>query len=188
MKPDTIALGAFGIDRVSEFEWNETAFESLVMEKTLKKTMFRLVTAHSSRTSDFDDFVKGKGKGLIGLLQGPPGSGKTLTAEAIAETAKMPLYMVSSGALGAGPMEIHINLTKILHLAAHWKAVLLLDEADVFLAKRTMADLNRNAIVSIFLRELEYYQGILLLTTNQAQDIDEAFKSECFAAQSRRND
>ncbi|KAK8241968.1 P-loop containing nucleoside triphosphate hydrolase protein [Phyllosticta capitalensis] len=169
--------GAFSIDRVSEIKWNETVFDSLVMKQSLKNIIFRLVTAHSSRTSDFDDFVKGKGKGLVGLLQGPPGSGKTLTAEAIAETAKMPLYTISSGALGTGPVEIHKSLVKILHLAAHWKAVLLLDEADVFLTKRTMADVSRNAIVSIFLSELEYYQGILLLTTNKAQDIDEAFKS-----------
>ncbi|KAL1388067.1 hypothetical protein HDK64DRAFT_329212 [Phyllosticta capitalensis] len=129
------------------------------------------------RVSEIKWNETGKGKGLVGLLQGPPGSGKTLTAEAIAETAKMPLYTISSGALGTGPVEIHKSLVKILHLAAHWKAVLLLDEADVFLTKSTMADVSRNAIVSIFLSELEYYQGILLLTTNKAQDIDEAFKS-----------
>jgi AAA+ superfamily predicted ATPase len=69
------------------------------MDKALKDTIYRLVVAHSQSTSSFDDFVKGKGRGLIGLFFGPPGAGKTLTAEAIAETAKMPLYAVSSGAL-----------------------------------------------------------------------------------------
>jgi SpoVK/Ycf46/Vps4 family AAA+-type ATPase len=71
-----------------------------------------------------------------------------------------------------------VALSVILKLAGHWKAVLLLDEADVFLAQRTITDIERNAIVSIFLRELEYYQGILLLTTNQVDVIDEAFQSK----------
>ena len=90
----------------------------------------------------------------------------------------MPLYTVSSGALGHEVEDIYENLTLILELATHWKAVLLLDEADVFLARRTMADLERNAIVSIFVRELEYYQGFLLLTTNQADILDDAFQSK----------
>lgn len=153
-------------------------FPSLVMEPSLKNNIYQLVIAHSNDATNFDDFVKGKGKGLIGLLFGPPGSGKTLTAEAVAETAKMPLYMVSSGALGDDPADIEDKLSAILKLASHWKAVLLIDEADVFLAERTPTDIERNAIVSIFLRELEYYQGILLLTTNQAQVIDEAFQSQ----------
>ncbi|KAF1997704.1 P-loop containing nucleoside triphosphate hydrolase protein [Amniculicola lignicola CBS 123094] len=169
--------GAFSVDNVSPITWNDTIFDSLVIDKTLKETIYRLVVAHSRGSSQFDDFVKGKGKGLIGLFFGPPGSGKTLTAEAIAETAKMPLYAVSSGALGHEATEIHSRLADILKLASHWKAVLLLDEADVFLAQRTLTDIVRNAIVSVFLRELEYYQGILLLTTNQADVIDEAFQS-----------
>ncbi|KAJ2996676.1 hypothetical protein NUW58_g899 [Xylaria curta] len=169
--------GAFAVDRVAPIAWNSTIFESLVMEKTLKDIIYRIVVAHGLEVSNFDDFVKGKGKGFIGLLFGPPGSGKTLTAEAIAETAKMPLYAVSSGALGHDAELIHENLSKILKLASHWKAVLLLDEADVFLAQRAVADIARNAIVSVFLRELEYYQGILLLTTNQAEAIDTAFQS-----------
>lgn len=101
-----------------------------------------------------------------------------LAAEAIAETGKMPLYAVSSGALGHEATQIHERLSVILKLAAHWKAVLLLDEADVFLAQRKVEDIERNAIVSIFLRELEYYEGILLLTTNQVEVIDEAFQSK----------
>jgi SpoVK/Ycf46/Vps4 family AAA+-type ATPase len=147
------------------------------MEDSLKDTIYRLIIAHSRSSSSFDDFVKGKGRGLIGLFFGPPGAGKTLTAEAIAETAHMPLYAVSSGALGHEATQIHDRLSVILKLAGHWKAVLLLDEADVFLAQRTITDIERNAIVSIFLRELEYYQGILLLTTNQVEVIDEAFQS-----------
>ena len=52
-------------------------------------------------------------------------------------------------------------------MVARWEAVLLLDEADVFLEARSTHDLERNKLVSIFLRVLEYYEGILFLTTNR---------------------
>ncbi|CAI6033039.1 unnamed protein product [Clonostachys chloroleuca] len=169
--------GGFAVERVWDVTWNTNAMDSLVLDESLKDTVTKLVIASNFADSGFDDFIKGKGKGFITLLSGPPGSGKTLTAEAIAETARMPLYMVSSGALGHEAEDIHKKLAQILKLAGHWKAVLLLDEADVFLAARTLTDIKRNAIVSIFLRELEYYQGILILTTNHANFIDQAFQS-----------
>ncbi|RAH48812.1 P-loop containing nucleoside triphosphate hydrolase protein [Aspergillus brunneoviolaceus CBS 621.78] len=55
--------------------------------------------------------------------------------------------------------------------------VLLIDEADVFLEARTVSDLARNELVSIFLRKMEYYEGILFLTSNRAENIDPAFDS-----------
>lgn len=74
-------------------------------------------------------------------------------------------------------MEVEKNLYHNFRLAHKWGCVLLLDEADVFLAKRTKNDLRRNAVTSVFLRSLEYYAGILFLTTNRVGGIDPAFKS-----------
>ena len=88
-----------------------------------------------------------------------------------------PLYCVTSGELGTNVTRAEENLGQIFELAQTWKAVLLIDEADVFLAKRTGTEIERNAFVSIFLRTLEYYQGIMILTTNRHEDFDEAFES-----------
>ena len=74
-------------------------------------------------------------------------------------------------------MEVETNLRHNFGLAHKWGCVLLLDEADVFLAKRNKTDLRRNAVTSVFLRSLEYYAGILFLTTNRVGGIDPAFKS-----------
>lgn len=54
---------------------------------------------------------------------------------------------------------------------------MLLDEADIFLQQRNLEDLQRNALVSVFLRMLEYYEVILILTSNRVGTFDEAFKS-----------
>lgn len=104
----------------------------------------------------FDDFITNKGKGMILLLSGPPGVGKTLTAEAVSETMKVPLFMMSAGDLGVRPDEVETNLENVLEMVAKWKAILLIDECDVFLEARSVHDLDRNRLVSIFLRLLEY--------------------------------
>ena len=103
------------------------------------------------RNSRLRGYVKDKGRRLIGLLIGPPGVGKILSAEAIAGVVGRPLYMLSSGELGDKPNYMDGNLKNILELARIWGAVLLLDEADVFLSKRDDISMERNAIVSILL-------------------------------------
>ena len=62
-------------------------------------------------------------------------------------------------------------------MCTRWNAILLLDEADVFLEERSLHELERNKLVSIFLRVLEYYEGIMFLTTNRVQTFDAAFQS-----------
>lgn len=122
------------------------------------------------------DITSGKGNGLIMLLHGGPGTGKTLTAESVAEIAEMPLYRVTCGDVGTNPEAVKRYFNTVLHLGKIWNCVLLLDEADVFLEERSMSDLKRNGIVSVFLHILEYY-GLLILTSNRMGIFDEAFKS-----------
>lgn len=103
--------------------------------------------------------------------------GKTATAECIADLVQRPLYPITCGDLGSTALEVEKELSRHFDLASRWDCVMLLDEADVFLAKRSREDHGRNAIVSVFLRMLEYYKGILFLTTNRIGTFDEAFKS-----------
>ncbi|KAF5688253.1 AAA family ATPase [Fusarium denticulatum] len=173
----------FAVSCVNEIKWNEKAWESLVLEdgtKDLIKALVKSRKYHAANT--IDDVIQGKGKGLVTVLHGPPGTGKTLTAEGIGELLQCPLYMVSAGELGTDSRFLEAELQKILDICHAWGAILLLDEADVFLEKRNMHDIHRNALVSIFLRQLEYFQGILFLTTNRVETFDEAFQSRIHIA------
>ncbi|KAK5175429.1 uncharacterized protein LTR77_000568 [Saxophila tyrrhenica] len=173
----------FTISGVHDITYNENAFESLVLPPNQKSIVRALVESHKSHgAKTIDDVVVGKGKGLVAVLHGPPGTGKTLTAEGISELLKCPLYMVSAGELGTDPGRLEHQLQQILDIAHTWGAVLLLDEADVFLEKREVHDIHRNALVSIFLRLLEYFQGILFLTTNRVETFDDAFQSRIHVA------
>lgn len=161
---------------MSDVVWNTKAFRSLVLEQTTKELIQALVS-NQTETERSTDVISGKGNGLILLLHGGPGTGKTLTAESVAEIAWRPLYPITCGEIGTEPEAVEHNLQNILHLGQAWGCVVLLDEADVFLEQRSLEDLRRNALVSVFLRVLEYYEGILILTSNRVGTFDEAFRS-----------
>ncbi|CEN62690.1 hypothetical protein ASPCAL09322 [Aspergillus calidoustus] len=174
------------IESLKEVPVHQNAFKDLQIDKSHKRMVKSLVKSHF-RKKDLQkqpasigmnqDLIKGKGSGLIVLLHGVPGVGKTTTAEAVAQAHKKPLFTITCGDLGFTPGEVETNLRDIFRLAHLWDCVLLLDEADVFLSRRELSDLKRNALVSVFLRVLEYYSGILFLTTNRVGTLDEAFKS-----------
>ncbi|TVY45132.1 hypothetical protein LSUB1_G000711 [Lachnellula subtilissima] len=149
------------------------------MVKSLVKAHFRKQNLQKDQPNAGlnQDLIRGKGSGLFILLHGVPGVGKTATAEAVAQANKKPLFVITCGDLGFSPKEVDSSLRDIFRLAHLWDCVLLLDEADIFLTRREHNDLQRNALVSVFLRVLEYYSGILFLTTNRVGILDEAFKS-----------
>ncbi|KAF4342299.1 TOB3 (member of AAA-ATPase family) [Fusarium beomiforme] len=164
------------VDRIRDVSWNKEAFKSLVADEAMKELVLALVTNQLDAEKN-TDLIESKGSGLIMLLHGSPGTGKTFTAESVAEIAKKPLYPVTCGDIGTEPADVEKYLESVFHLGKVWDCVVLLDEAEVFLEQRTLQDLKRNALVSVFLRALEYYEGILILTTNRVGTFDEAFKS-----------
>ncbi|KAI0502743.1 P-loop containing nucleoside triphosphate hydrolase protein [Xylaria bambusicola] len=166
------------VDQLQPVAWNDEAFNKLVLPGDGKQLAWEFVEARSlAHSEQFDDFIPDKGRGLIVLMYGPPGVGKTFTAEAIADKARVPLYSLSAAELGISPHAVEKALEHALGLCRMWNAMLLLDEADVFLGVRTSDSLVRNELVAIFLRKVKYYQGVMFLTTNRVASIDTAFQS-----------
>ncbi|KAL9126196.1 MAG: hypothetical protein Q9217_004725 [Psora testacea] len=165
------------------------AFKKLVLEEKQKSLIRSLVSEHGEESEDgeggsqhVEDIIEGKGKGVVILLHGPPGVGKSLTAESVAQDTNKPLFAVSVADIGLTPTEVEVNLSQLFNLASLWKAVLLFDEADVFLEARNKSDMERNALVSVLLRVMEYYEGILILTTNRIKTFDLAVQSRVHLA------
>ncbi|KAH6694140.1 P-loop containing nucleoside triphosphate hydrolase protein [Plectosphaerella plurivora] len=171
------AWGHVLVDGLSSIDFQDQAFDRLVLSQERKQLIRAVVRSGTSSTPQTQDLIGGKQGGLIFLLHGPPGVGKTLTAEAIAEVLHRPLYYVTMGELGVNPDDLERRLTDVLDLCAEWNALVVLDEADVFLETRTSSDLVRNAMVCVMLRILEYHPGILFLTTNRVRSLDPAFES-----------
>ncbi|KAL4864486.1 hypothetical protein BDV12DRAFT_188913 [Aspergillus spectabilis] len=107
------------------------------------------------------DFIKHKGEGVVVLLH-----------------ARFACSSSHSPHLGTEEDSVEAEPTKWFSLAQRWRAILLIDEADIFVERREHKDISRNGIVSAFLRKIEYFGGLFFLTTNRAGHIDGAFISQ----------
>ncbi|MCJ1243692.1 hypothetical protein MMC30_000889 [Trapelia coarctata] len=175
---DTKVWTRFNVDLVSDVCLNLTAFDHLVLAENKKQLVYSLVEGHMNLSSSLtDDVIAGKGQGLLVLLSGLPGTGKTLMAEAVADKIGCPLYYVNAQDLGETSGQISRNLQTIFNNAAEWKALVLLDEADVYLKERSSNRNYRSEVVTVFLRLLEGYKGTMFLTTNLYSTIDKAIES-----------
>lgn len=152
---------ALNIDLVEDIKTSvHNGFDDLVLPGDHKRIMQALVKHHTrgsrptsgknKTVTDFSvDLVRGKGRGLIILLHGVPGVGKTSTAECVAAQTKRPLFPITCGDIGTTASEVEERLESYFDLAHKWGCVLLLDEADVYLASRERGgDLQRNSLVS----------------------------------------
>ncbi len=162
---------------LQEYVYDDLVADKLVLPQVHKQILDVLV---NSKGDEFKDLVDNKSGGTTVLLAGKPGVGKTLSAEVFAERTHRPLYRVQCSQLGVDPDTIEAELDLVFNRANRWNAVILLDEADIYIARRG-DDINRNAIVCVFLRVLEYQTGVLFLTTNLPETVDDAIASRCIA-------
>jgi hypothetical protein len=165
------------VGSIQDVSFNEDAFKSLELPADTKDLILGFTSTQQATRIAYDDVIEGKGRGIILLLCGPPGVGKTLTAESVAEHLKVPLFVMSAGDLGSHSEDVEDRLVSVLEKCTRWNAILLLDEADIFLEERSLHEVERNKLVSIFLRVLEYHEGIMFLTTNRVSTFDPAFQS-----------
>lgn len=162
------------VGELQPVDFRPDAFDQLVLDPN-KKAMIRSIVKNREIVNA--GTIHGKGSGAIFLLAGEPGCGKTMTAEAVAESIHKPLFKVNLGTLSSDIEKLEARLSEVLQLSARWDAVLLIDEADAYMEARDSNDLHRNALVAVFLRLLEYYTGVLFTTTNRGSNIDTAFWS-----------
>ncbi|KAI4620896.1 hypothetical protein J4E83_005259 [Alternaria metachromatica] len=138
------------VEGLEEPELVETAIDRLVIDHNNKELIKAMAQVYTDSDPDrfSGDFIRGKGEGQIILLHGPPGTGKTLTAETVAEYTRRPLLSITAADLGHEPEALERSLLRFFKDASDWGAIVLLDEADVYLEQRTIHDLKRNSIVS----------------------------------------
>lgn len=141
--------GQFGVDQTKKVEVPESDLfeEKLQLNKVYKRMIDALVKDHGKRRDkknhrkEVEDIVDNKGKGLVLLfhgnhlsdrvntvylrVSGPPGVGKTLTAETIAKKTGKPLFVVSVAEIGLDASKAERNLEQMFYLAGKWEAVLL---------------------------------------------------------------
>lgn len=176
--------GRFVVDKFSPIAFNPRAFKHLVLPDCTKTLIRTLVEDDGANGIIVKDVIKSKNAGFIVLLHGRSGTGKTLTAEAIAEERKVPLMSIDVvKSFDEDPVNNEVRLVTLLDISKLWDAVVLLDEADVILEERLPHQLykpyqgSRNPMVGVLLRALESQPRLIFLTTNRVATLDEALMS-----------
>lgn len=164
-------------NELTKYEYRKELTDVLILPESHRSLLNMLTTQNRLLT---EDLIVGKKSSNMILTIGQPGTGKTLTAEIYSEIIQRPLYRINVSELGTSPDSLEKRLKSILALADRWNAILLLDEADIYVSKRETFDIQRNAIVAQFLRIVEYFDPIFFVTSN-LDTIDEAFLSRAAA-------
>lgn len=162
---------------LTDYKYDKSLRHKIILPEEQRELLDILTSDIETFTSDI---IEGKSAGNTILSKGVPGVGKTLTAEVYSELIERPLYSIHSGILGITADKIRENLESVFQRAKRWNVVLLIDEADVFVMERG-SSINQNAIVAEFLRTLEYFDGLLFMTTNRSGSIDDAIESRTAA-------
>jgi hypothetical protein len=165
------------IDNMQEYIYDGSIKDKLVLPDDVSTLLDILIEQEGDL---MEDIVKGKTGGIIVMATGKAGLGKTLTAEVYSEVMEKPLYTVQSSQLGINVKELEQSLENVLNRASRWNAILMIDEADTYIHERGK-DVVQNCIVGVFLRLLEYYKGVLFMTSNRAEVVDDAIMSRCTA-------
>jgi SpoVK/Ycf46/Vps4 family AAA+-type ATPase len=175
-----------GARRVVETITPERTLADVVLPPQTRRTLDQALAEVRNHTLIFSRWGLGErhtsGRGLAFNFAGPPGTGKTICAEAIAHELGMKLLVVDyaeaeSMWIGETPK----NIVAAFRAAAEKNAVLFFDEADAIATRRSAgaplrSDREANLTVNILLRELEAFNGIVIFATNLAANFDRAFE------------
>ena len=179
-------LTSLGSRRVVETVAPERTLADVVLAPHTRRTLEHALAQVRNHNLIFSRWGLGErhtsGRGLAFNFAGPPGTGKTICAEAIAHALGKKLLVVDyaeaeSMWLGETPK----NIVAAFRAAADQNAVLLFDEADAIATRRSVGagqapDRERNLTVNVLLRELETFNGIVIFATNLAANFDRAFE------------
>lgn len=159
--------------------WND-----LVLPKDTLAQLQEFCQQVRYRTRVYGDWGFGQklslGKGIIALFTGPSGTGKTLSAEILANELGLDLYKVDlSSVISKYIGETEKNLSRVFQDAEESNAILFFDEADALFGKRSEVkdahDRYANIEINYLLQRVEEYEGVIILASNMSKNIDAAF-------------
>ena len=129
------------VRNISEIEWDETALDRLVIPN--KDLLLSQLAYHR------DHSLGGERKGLVSVLHGPSGVGKTFCVKAVSEYLQRPLYRVDSADLVLADDEVDAAMADMFNDAARWNAVLVFDRVRSYLTLAFMcSDVIKRRLIS----------------------------------------
>ncbi|PKK42561.1 hypothetical protein CI102_13599 [Trichoderma harzianum] len=161
------------VDQIQEMPWDEKTFGNIAADVEIKELVQALIPTKLSAADIGTDWMYKKGDTLITVLHGGPGTGKPFTTDSIAELAQKQLLQVKC----SQPDITAEYLKSMFHVGGHWRPLLMFEDAEALLKQRSLDGVPCNTLASDFLREVELFDGLIILTSKSAGDLDELLKS-----------
>jgi SpoVK/Ycf46/Vps4 family AAA+-type ATPase len=161
------------------YKWHDIVLPADTLQH-LKEVCLHVKHRHQVFSAwNFDKKIS-LGKGTSALFVGPPGTGKTMAAEIIANDLGLDLYKIDLSTVVSKYIgETEKNLNRIFQEAEQSNAILFFDEADALFGKRSEVkdshDRYANIEINYLLQKMEEYEGIVIMASNFRKNIDEAF-------------
>ncbi|KAB8349558.1 hypothetical protein FH972_023582 [Carpinus fangiana] len=178
---DSERVGIISTEHISIIQRYPDPFSMVMLEAGELQTIKALRNVGLPDKDDWSvNYAEQKRRGHVVLFHGPPGVGKTFTVECIAEAFKRPLLTFALTDMGAMDQELDTQLSRYFLLAEKWGAIILVEDADVILERRSRAneaDFDQNRRLDYFWRSLENFSGLTFLNTNRFGVVDEAYIS-----------
>lgn len=168
----------FPLQNIStKLQWNDLSVNAETKEQLNQIILWLSYKSKLHKDKNLNRFIN---TGFKALFHGPPGTGKTLSAMLIAQQKDLPIFRIDLSQITSKYIgETEKNLEKIFNYAEYKNWILLFDEADALFGKRTQVkssnDRYANQEVSFLLQRMEQYSGLIILTSNYKNNIDEAF-------------
>jgi hypothetical protein len=175
-------LASGELDRLSYRVHPRRGWDDLVLPPEGLSKVREVISRVRHRGLVYDDwgFPAVPSSGVVALFAGPPGTGKTMSAEIIAGDLGLDMFKVDlSNVVSKYIGETEKHLERVFTAAEASAVLLVFDEADALFGKRTQVsdahDRYANLETSYLLQRLEVYEGLTILTSNLASNIDDAF-------------
>jgi SpoVK/Ycf46/Vps4 family AAA+-type ATPase len=166
------------VSKITPVIWNKRAFDHVVLPAQDKDLILAMASSHQAKRSRASE-QNLLGLGGFLLLHGPPGTGKALIAETIAETTERPLFRISLGSIGSDPVIAQEFLRTVAAMCNIWDCVVLLDGADIFLEQRRRDSVGQSVMAVAIMEALEAFTCMKIFTTDRVGTFDEEFRSRC---------
>jgi len=178
------AQNAAGLEKLARRVAPRAGWDDMVLPRTVESQLRSIAGRVRQRGQVLDEWKlaasSSRGRGVTSLFAGDSGTGKTMSAEVVARSLGLDLYVIDlSTVVDKYIGETEKNLDRIFVEAERVNGVLLFDEADAIFGKRSEVkdarDRYANVEVAYLLQRMEQFEGLAILTTNLRANVDEAF-------------
>jgi len=167
------------VSRIKPIVWKPYLFTNLVLSERTKHILRAMVPPPDRSEALITQEKPNLNQSSIILFHGGLGTGKTSAVEGLAEISQKAIYRLTMADIGTTAPDLEKAFKDAVNLTRTWNCIILIEDADVLVEKRSFQNMEGNAVVATIIKLIDEFRGTLILTSTGERVFDEVFRS-CF--------